>query len=68
MTRDRAFARDVTLAYGARNVSRRLLAASACGRVVAGAQEWLDRLWSSCGHENRAGVYVFAWMPDKFVS
>jgi hypothetical protein len=60
--------REIMLAYDARNGARRLSGASACGRVVAGAQGSPDRLWSSCGHENRAGVYVFAWMPDKFVS
>jgi hypothetical protein len=59
---------EVTPAYGARNVSRRLLGASVCGRVVAGVQVSRDRLWSSCGHENRAGVSVFVWKAGKSVS
>jgi hypothetical protein len=60
--------REVTLACGARNVSRRLSGASACGRAVVGVQVSRDRLWFSCGHENRADVCVSAWRAGKSVS
>jgi hypothetical protein len=60
--------REIMLAYDARNGSRRLSGASACGRVVAGVQVSRDRLLFSCGHENRAGVCVFAWKAGKSVS
>ena len=42
--------------------------AGVCDRVGAGAQEWLGRLWFAYVRENRAGVYAFASMADKFVS
>ena len=60
--------REAKLAYGGRSAFRRLSGASACGHVAVGAPAWHGRPSSSSGHENRAGVCVFASMAGKFVS
>jgi len=59
---------EITLACDARNVSQRPSEASACARADVGVPRRRGHLSSSCGHENRVAVYVFASMADRSVS
>ena len=57
-----------TPVYAVCNAFRRVLGASVCVRVVGDVPGSRGPLLSSCGHENHADVYVFAWMAGKCVS